>query len=221
MEDGGFQVEVMGIFAILLLFAEDEAQAANGRVKTVFMDVGASPCGIGIAAEVAEDDLGLGFEEVTFAANVQSLSVFHGQALFIFPVGSSIRVFAVGMEGGVVPADLGYNVCVIAMVSDPGGVEGAGEGVVLAAAAFKVRRCNAPFYEETVGALFIGHGVYADLEEVVLAVVAVAIKASVPVPHPEVVLIVAAVSIAQVPPAAGAGCRWTGGRGHRYCRCYR
>ena len=55
----------MGIFAVLLFLAQDEAQTSDGGIEAVFMDVGAPSRGIGVAAEVAEDDLGLGFEEVT------------------------------------------------------------------------------------------------------------------------------------------------------------
>ncbi len=114
------------------------------------------------------------------------------------PVTGRIRVLPECMDGSVIPAHFGHYVRVAAVIAQPGAVQGPGQGMVLAVADAVVRRSDAPFHQEAVGALFVGHGVQPGLEEVVLAVVAAARIPAGPVPGPDVILVLAAVPIPQI-----------------------
>lgn len=112
-------------------------------------------------------------------------AVFHGKTFFPGPEGSAVRVLAIAVKGSVIPAYFGHHVGVGTVVSEPGAIEGAGEGVVFAVAIIVPGICDAPFEEETVDALPIGSVVIAQLEAVVLAVYPAATVGAVGIPGPE------------------------------------
>lgn len=114
-----------------------------------------------------------------------SPSVLQGKAFFPGPEGSAVRPLAVALEGGIVPSHFRHQVRVGAIVPEPGAVEGAGEGVVLAMPIVVSGIADAPFEEEAVDALPVGGVVVAQLEAVVLAVYSAAAIGAVGIPCPE------------------------------------
>lgn len=112
-------------------------------------------------------------------------AVFHGKAFFPGPEGGAVRVLAIAVKGSVIPAYFRNHIGVGSVIAQPGAVEGAGEGVVLAISVFIPRISDAPFEEEAVDALPVGRIVIAQLKAVVLAVHSIAAVGAMGVPCPE------------------------------------